>query len=216
MKSTVVDPVDIVFGFTKVLHKPALTSSMPLANLLKKKRCLYWDDYRPVEYASAGTVPVSTFLSLFGRQYLEVQVSQSFHDGNPDVRWTKGAVMTAKADGLWDVMRGVDREDIRHMQSRVEQFEVGHTIQRKNFVHVPTCAESFCWWVLHDGAKFAARTHWTPPWWSWEPCDDDDDDDDEDGDDNSGGVWGAAGQSWDDGAAGQSWADSASAWGAWE
>ena len=142
---------------------------MPLANLLKKKRCLYWDDYRPVEYASTGTVPTSTLLSLCGGQYLEVAVSQSFHDGNPDVRWNRGAVMTAKADGLWDVMRGVDREDIRHVQSRVEQFNVWHQIVRKKFRTIPKCKESFCWWLLQDGASFAARRHMTPPWWEWVP-----------------------------------------------
>ena len=60
-----------------------------------------WDDYRPVQYAQK-TVEVSTVLSLYNGLPFEVQVSQSFHDGNPDFWWDRGAVVTAPEEGLWD------------------------------------------------------------------------------------------------------------------
>ena len=167
MKSTIFNPVDEVFGHSHVVHKPSLKASMPLANLAKKtKRCVYWDDYRPVEYAAAGTVPACTFLSLFGGGHLEVTVSQSFHDGNLDVQWTRGALMTAKEEGLWDVMKGVELEDIRHMQSRVQQFRAGFQLSRADFQDVPNCKESFAWWAVSRSSSFACRRYHEPLWWS--------------------------------------------------
>lgn len=80
-KSTLVLPFDTLFGFGRVFHKPALGSSFALRNILKEKRFLFWDDFRPVEYGQR-TVPVTTFLSLFQHEPFEVQVSQSFNDGN--------------------------------------------------------------------------------------------------------------------------------------
>lgn len=67
---------------------------------------------------------MSTFLSLFQGEPVEVAVSQSFQDGNDDVAWHRGAVMTAKEEGLWTPQHNVTAEDIRHMQSRVVQFRV--------------------------------------------------------------------------------------------
>lgn len=126
-KSTVVKPFDDLFGFHAVFHKPALHSKYGLRNVSHGKRFIYWDDYRPVEYAlSVGgkdtTVPVSTFLSLFQGEPFEIAVSQSFQDGNEDVQWQRGAVMTAKEEGLWTPAGNVTAEDIRHMQSRVLLF----------------------------------------------------------------------------------------------
>eukprot|EP00439_Symbiodinium_sp_Y106_P057281 s3165_g8.t1 len=88
-----------LFGFKHVFHKPALNSKFALRNLLKEKRFLFWDDYRPVEYAQE-TLPVTAFLSLFQGRPLEVQVSQAFNDGNVDFEWHRGCVMTAKSEGL--------------------------------------------------------------------------------------------------------------------
>ena len=62
---------------------------------------MFWDDYRPVEYAQEKTVPVAAYLSRFIDKPPEVQVSQSFHDGNLDVQWNRGVVFTAKQEGLW-------------------------------------------------------------------------------------------------------------------
>eukprot|EP00973_Karenia_brevis_P061824 8597408-Karenia_brevis.AAC.1 len=85
----------------RVLHKPALGSSFALRNI-EKKRFIFWDDYRPVDYAAEKTIPVSLFLSLFIGQHTEIQASQSFNDGNKDIRWQRGVVFTAKQNGLWD------------------------------------------------------------------------------------------------------------------
>ena len=63
-KSTLLYPFDKLFSPSKVLHKPALGSTFALRNIAKK-RFIFWDDYRPVEYAHEKTVPVSLFLSLF-------------------------------------------------------------------------------------------------------------------------------------------------------
>ena len=38
---------------------------MPLVNILKGKRFLYWDEYYPVQYAHKGCVPVADFLTVF-------------------------------------------------------------------------------------------------------------------------------------------------------
>ena len=45
-KSTILDPVDNVFGMAAVAHCPALGASMPLASLgTRAKRFIYWDEY---------------------------------------------------------------------------------------------------------------------------------------------------------------------------
>ena len=143
---------------------------MALANCAKKrKRFIYWDEYRPVEFAARGTVPVGTFLSLFGGGSLEIQVSQSFQDGNAELQWKRGAAMTAKDDGLWDPVPPlaglvpVTREDIRHMQSRVVQFHASAPLQPTALATVPKCKESFCRWLVVEAAAFASRAVAAPP-----------------------------------------------------
>ena len=101
-KSTLVYPFDDLFGPKHVFHKPALGSTFALWNIIKQKRFIFWGDYRPVEFAHHRTVPVASFLSLFTGKPTEVQVSQSFNDGNADVQWRRGAVFTAKSEGLWN------------------------------------------------------------------------------------------------------------------
>ena len=161
VKSTLFNPIDDVFGYSAVAHRPSEKASMALTSLTKqRKRFIFWDDYRPVEYASRGTVPVGTFLTLFGGQHLEIQVSQSWNNGHPDIKWRKGAALTAKEEGLWDLMMPmpgmtpVSREDIRHMQSRVEQFRAGFAIPEGQMVHVPNCGPSFCRWLIAESASF--------------------------------------------------------------
>lgn len=100
-KSTVLYPIDDLFGPHRVAHKPALGSSFGLRNIVSgMKRFMFWDDFRPVEFAHEKTVPVSVFLSLFIGQPSEIQVSQSFNDGNPDVIWQRGVAFTGKSEGL--------------------------------------------------------------------------------------------------------------------
>ena len=140
---------DTLFGFGRVFHKPALGSSSALRNILKEKRFLFWDDFRPVEYGHR-TVPVTTFLSLFQGQPFEVQVSQSFNDGNVDFEWHHGCVLTAKSEGLWAPAGCVDDEDIRHMKSRVLLFHCMATVQ--SMKDTMPCARCMCSWIV-DGAR---------------------------------------------------------------
>lgn len=154
-KSTLVLPFDELFGFAQVFHKPALGSSFALRNILKEKKFLFWDDFRPVEYGQR-TVPVTTFLSLFQGQPFEVQVSQSFNDGNIDFEWHRGCVLTAKAKDLWKPLPGVDDEDIKHMKSRLLLFTCTETIPALKAT--APCAVCLSKWVRagaleHDGAE---------------------------------------------------------------
>ena len=161
-KSTVFNPFIKLFGFKKVVHRPGEKASMALANVSKPcKRFIYWDEYRPVEYAAKGTVPVGTFLSLFSGGALEVTVSQSFQNGNAELVWKHGAVMTAKEEGLWEPVPAlpgftpVTREDIKHMQSRVRQFPARVPVSEGAMTDTPMCKESLCRWLLLESARYA-------------------------------------------------------------
>ncbi|CAE7469421.1 unnamed protein product, partial [Symbiodinium pilosum] len=153
-KTTLFLPFDEVFGFQHVFHKPALGSKFALRNILKDKRFLFFDDFRPVEYGQE-TLPVSTFLSLFQGQPLEVQVSQAFHDGNMDFEWRRGCIMTAKAEGLWIPRGAVSQEDIRHMQSRVLMFSATATVP--NLRDTVPCARCLCFWIRELAAQHDTR-----------------------------------------------------------
>ncbi len=160
-KTTVLEPIYALFGDGHVFHKPKVGASCPLSGLVKGRRFILFDDYRPVEYAALPrdnpTVSVTTFLALFQGQPFDIQVSQSFHDGHPSVTWRRGAAMTAKLEGLWDPMGAVAREDIRHMQSRVLQFEAQAALEPGAFVPVPRCGASFARWLVADSAAYASR-----------------------------------------------------------
>ena len=153
-KSTLVLPFDKVFGFHRVFHKPALGSAFALRNILKEKRFLFWDDYRPVEYAQK-TLPVTTFLSLFQGQPFEVQVSQSFNDGNIDFEWRRGAIMTAKERDLWKTCGEVDEEDVRHMQSRLLVFRCKAAVAKLK--DITPCAQCMCSWLCNACGRYDVR-----------------------------------------------------------
>lgn len=153
-KTTLVLPFDQLFGFARVFHKPALGSKFALRNILKDKRFLLWDDFRPVEYA-VETIPTSTQLSLFTGLPFEVQVSQSFNDGNVDFEWRRGSVVTAKEEGLWTPRRGVSEEDIRHLQSRFLVFRCTAAVGALRDV-VP-CPVHLARWVRDLSAAHDAR-----------------------------------------------------------
>ena len=164
-KSTLLDPVVNVYGEASVLGKPKLGAPNGALGKLAKDdiRFVYFDDYRPVEYAAMPkenpTVPVSDFLALFCGQPFDVQLSQSFNDGHPSIRYRKGAAMTAKEDGLWDPYGIVTREEIRHMQARVEIFPATHVVGENpdEFEKSPACASSWCRWLVVDSVAYAAR-----------------------------------------------------------
>jgi hypothetical protein len=162
-KSTVLDPIDDVFGSDKVFHTPALGASMPLANLATgTKRFIYFDEYQPVTFAAnprrAPTVPAITFMKLFAGQSLEIQVPLNANEGNIDFSWKQGAAITCKLLGLWDPQGCVGAEDVRHTQSRVEQFEAHAPVLEEEMRVVPRCKESFAKWLTDAAASFAHRT----------------------------------------------------------
>ena len=161
-KSLMIDPVNNVFGRDKVAQTPALGASMPLASLVAPgKRFLYWDEFSPTEFASRPrsrpTVPAVTFKKLLGGQLMEVQVSQSFSNGNPWFRWQRGAALTAPLADLWKEDPPVTAEDIRHMQSRVDLYQALVPIQGP-LRDTPHCPESWCAWVVEESTQFAARS----------------------------------------------------------
>lgn len=164
-KSTVLDPCRKVFGKDGVLGKPKLGAANGALGKLAKGsiRFIYFDDYRPVDYAAFPkdnpTIPVTDFLALFCGQPFNIQVSQSFNDGHPSGEYHKGAAMTAKEEGLWDPCGNVSREEIRHMQARVEIFRATHVVgETSDDFHVsPACAESWCRWLVVDSIAYAAR-----------------------------------------------------------
>jgi hypothetical protein len=161
-KSTVLDSLDDVFGADLVFHTPAVGASMPLANLASKpKRFIYFDEFQPVSFAAhprrAPTLPVTTFLKLFAGQQLEVQVPLNMNQGNADLKWTRGAAITSKLQGLWDIQDCVGAEDVRHMKSRVEQFVAQVPVPPGDMRVVPKCRTFFAKWLVTSSAVFAAR-----------------------------------------------------------
>jgi hypothetical protein len=153
-KTTLILPFDKLFGANRVFHKPALGSKFALRNLMNDKRFILWDDYRPVEYAQE-TIHVATFLSMFTGFPFEVQVSQSFNDGNVDFQWNRGAVLTAKEEGLWKPYGEVSGEDIKHLQARVDIFRC--TAKVPSLKDTETCAACMCCWIRDAAAAHDAR-----------------------------------------------------------
>lgn len=154
-KTTLIVAFDKVFGFRHVFHKPALGSRYALRNILKDKRFLLWDDYRPVQYG-IETVPVATFLSLFTGNPFEVQMSQSFNDGNEDFEWRRGCLMTAKEKDLWKPMGCVDTEDVEHIKSRCDIFPCREKIA--NLKDTSVCPHCMCKWIYESALANDART----------------------------------------------------------
>ena len=164
-KSTVLDPIINVFGQKAVLNKPKLGAANGALSKLAKGgiRFIYFDDYRPVEYAACPkenpTIPVTEFLAMFCGQTFDIQVSQSFNDGHPDMKYKKGAAMTGKEEGLWDPIGNVTRQEIKHMKARVELFRATHVVGENpdDFDTSPGCAESWCRWIVVASIAYAHR-----------------------------------------------------------
>lgn len=156
-KSTLLYPFDDLFHPKRVLHKPALGSTFGLRNIVGgTKRLIFWDDFRPVEYAQEKTVPVSLFLTLFIGQWSEVQVSQSFNDGNKDVQWTHGALFTGKQEGLWEPTKTVTAEEIQHMRNRVREFVFTAVLAKGSMKDVVACPVCMTKWIVAGAAAFDA------------------------------------------------------------
>ena len=132
---------------------------IPAQNHAQDKRFLLWDDFRPVQYARE-TVPTATLLSLFTGLPFEVQTSQSFNDGNLDFEWRRGAVLTAKEQGLWTPSPEVTEEDVHHIQSRFEVFRCLAKVQRMR--DVEPCPGHLAMWVRDLAAAHDARPELLP------------------------------------------------------
>ena len=163
-KSTMLDPVDRLWGERNVYHLPPLGGSMALSSLaLRSFQCLYWDDFRPLVYcatpAKAPAVPVTTFLKLFSGQAFEVSVSQSFNNGHSQVRWTKPAFLTAPSEGLWDLPAGsvVSAEDLRHIQSRLHIFTCDAKVPAHQMKAIEPCAQCWARWLLEAEVPVPAQ-----------------------------------------------------------
>ena len=162
------DPLDNVFGEKYVQHSFSIGGSMPLANLaLKDKRMMYLDDFNMITYASTPgppqkpTIPVAQQLNLFSGRHFEVTVSQSANNGSPDCCWRKGIVMTSKLEGLWTLAGAVTAEDVRHLQSRVLQFNAPNKVQGP-LRATSRCAESFSTWLVRTASIAANALVATP------------------------------------------------------
>jgi hypothetical protein len=156
-KSTLLYPFDDLFHPRRVLHKPALGSTFGLRNIVGgTKRLIFWDDFRPVEYAQEKTVPVSLFLTLFIGQWSEVQVSQSFNDGNKDVQWNRGALFTGKQEGLWEPTKTITAEEIQHMRNRVREFVFTVVLDKNAMKDVVSCPVCMARWIVAGAAAFDA------------------------------------------------------------
>ena len=117
-KTTLVQPLETLFGSTRLFHKPTLNAGFPLANLVKGKRFIFFDDYRPIEYCQS-TIDLPTFLSLFQGAWLEIKQSQAFSNGYADYRWQKGVCMAAKDEKLWVPYGLIGPEEVAHIQNRL-------------------------------------------------------------------------------------------------
>ena len=153
-KTTLVVPFDELFGHARVFHKPALNSNFPLVNLSKDKRFLFFDDFRPIEYAQ-GTIDVGTFLSLFNGHPFEIRQSQAFRHGNEDFAWRKGCCLTAKDQELWEPWGAVSAEDVQHMKNRMHVFTC-HAVL-KNLRQTDPCVPCMCKWIRDGAAAGDAR-----------------------------------------------------------
>ena len=161
-KTTLVLPFDDLFGHNRVFHKPALNSSFPLVNLSKHKRFLFFDDFRPIEYAQE-TIDVSTFLSLFNGHPFEIRQSQAFRHGNEDFAWRKGCCLTAKDQELWEPWGNVSAEDVQHMRNRMHVFTC-HAVLQDLRQTVP-CPSELPFFLFRDGKGqrpncMAASANW--------------------------------------------------------
>ena len=127
----------------------------------RQKRAIYWDDVRPLEYFNADskiTFAVDTWLTLFQGKRTEIQAPQKFSDGNPTVSWKSIVLMTAKNEGLWDLVKGVSEEDLDHIKARRVFFHIEgppySVAEREGIPANIKCGPSWCRWVIAGSERF--------------------------------------------------------------
>ena len=84
----------------------------------------------------------------------DLQVSQSFNDGDLGVAWNRGVVFTAKEQGLWAPTSKVSAEDACHMRNRIQEFRLSHTIT--TLQDVESCAPCMARWIMKYSDEAAA------------------------------------------------------------
>ena len=92
------------------------------------------------------------FLTVFIGQWSEIQVSQSFNDGNKDIQWNHGAVFTGKQEGLWEPTKAVSSEEIRHMRNRVREFVFTVVLPANRMHDVVSCPVCMAKWIVENAA----------------------------------------------------------------
>jgi len=90
----------------------------------------------------------------------EVQVSQSFNDGNIDFELRRGAVVTAKEEGLWTATSRVMDKDVRPIQSRFEVFRCTAVVPKMK--DVDPCPCHMARWIRDGAAAHDARAALQP------------------------------------------------------
>ncbi|CAE8679700.1 unnamed protein product [Polarella glacialis] len=156
-KSTLLESFDSLFGEVNVFHLPALTDKrFALRNWLRHKRFVFWDEFKPVQFAEAECLPIPQFLKAFNGDLFEIQVPQNAHDGNVDFRWTRGAAFTAKERGLFTPAEFVTAEDIFHIKARVHLFRCSARLPRLREGGVPQCRHHLAQWIRAGASIFDA------------------------------------------------------------
>ena len=82
-------------------------------------------------------------------------MSQIFNDGNVDLEWRRGAVVTATEEGLWTPRCGASEEDIQHLQSRFLVFRCAAAVGATR--DVTPCPAHLARWVRDLSAAHDAR-----------------------------------------------------------
>lgn len=129
-KSTIVESVESLFGEDHIFHLPAETDTKGGALrgwMQDGLRMVFWDEFEPVVFVSKQVMPKTQFLKAFNGQKFHIQMNQRTHDGNKTFQWNRGAVFTAKEQGLWDLREGVTEEDVRHMCSDYHGKSLSHS-----------------------------------------------------------------------------------------
>ena len=168
-KSTLIDPFDCLYGEAHVFHLPAEsdTKGGALRDWVDPEiRLVYWDEFHPVEFVASKVISLTQFLKAFNGQVFSVQMNQRTNDGNKPFRWTRGAVFTAKEEGLWTPRGRVTEEDVSHIKSRCEVFHCSGQITRRPGGVCP-CPICMARWIrdfaLEHDANVALRPPPAPP-----------------------------------------------------
>ena len=163
-KSTIVESFEELYGEDAVFHLPAETDDKggALLGWLEDKRFVFWDEFEPVVFVAKGIMPKSQFLKAFNGQKFQIQMNQRTHDGNTPFKWKRGAVFTAKEQGLWKLQGKVTEEDVDHMKSRVDIYRCVGKINKRTG-GVPQCKHCMAKWIYEEARRFDSSLAFAAP-----------------------------------------------------